>query len=200
MTMFSKISNYMTDLIYETLPNVEPERREIIEYGVYMTVSEIVKIGLIILIAALLKIVPYVFGVIAIYGIQRTFMGGIHAKTHWGCVITHSIIVFGVVALSFVSEIDKLFILPLIAGFAYITAYKYAPADLPQKPIKSKIQRKQLRVGGFILLTILFTVSAFIPQVWSNIILFSCFIQAILMTPIAYKISQNKYGREEVST
>lgn len=198
--MFSKISNYMTDLIYETLPNVQPERREIIEYGVYMTVSEIVKIGLIILIAAFLKIVPYVFGVIAIYGIQRTFLGGIHAKTHWGCIITHSLIVFGVVALAFVSGIDKLYILPLVAAFSYITAYKYAPADLPQKPIKSRKQRKQLRIGGFILLTILFTASVFTPQVWSNIILFSCLIQAIFMTPIAYKISQNKYSREEVST
>lgn len=197
--MFSKISNYMTDLIYDTLPDVQPERREIIEYGVYMTVSEIVKIGLIILVAAILHIVPYVFGVIAIYGVQRTFLGGIHAKTHWGCIITHSIIVFGIVALSFVSEIDKLYILPFVAPFSYITAYKYAPADLPQKPVKSKRQRKQLRIGGFILLTILFTASVFTPQVWSNIILFACFIQAIFMTPLAYKISKNKYGREEVT-
>lgn len=197
--MFSRISNYMTDLIYDTLPNVQPERREIIEYGVYMSVSEIVKIGIIILVSVILHILPYVFGTIAILGVQRIFLGGIHAKTHWGCLITHSIVVFGVVALSFVSEIDRMYILPLVAPFSYIIAYKYAPADLPQKPIKSKKQRKQLRIGGTVLLTILFIASVYTPQIWSSIILFTCFIQASFMTPLAYKISKNKYGREEVT-
>ena len=74
--MFSKISNYITDLIYDTLPDVQPERREIIEYGVYMTVSEIVKISLIIIVSIILHIFPYVFGVIAVFGVQRTFLGG----------------------------------------------------------------------------------------------------------------------------
>jgi len=196
--MFSKISNYMTDLIYDTLPNVDPERREIIEYGVYMSVSEIVKIGLIILISVILHILPYAFGVIAVFGVLRVFMGGIHAKTHLSCVITHSIVVFGVVGAAFISPIDNLYVLPSVAIFSYIAAYKYAPADLPQKPIKSKKQRKQLRIGGAVLLTILFTASVFTPQLWSNIILFSCFIQALFMTPLAYKVSKNKYSREEV--
>ena len=197
--MFSKISNFITDMIYETLPGVQPERREIIEYGVYMTVSEILKIGLIILISLALNIFEYVFGVIAIYGIQRAFLGGIHAKTHWGCVIMHSIIVFGVVVLSFASEVDRFYILPVVAASSYAAAYKYAPADLPQKPVKSKKQRKQLRIGGMLLLTVLFTVSVFTPRIWSNIILFSCFVQAVFMTPLAYKISKNKYSREEVT-
>lgn len=197
--MFSKISNYLTDMIYQTLPDVKPERREIIEYGVYMTVSEIVKIGLILIVAVILHIVPYVFGVIAIYGIQRTFLGGIHAKTHWGCVITHSIIVFGVVALSFVSGIERGYLFAVVVPFSYITAYRYAPADLPQKPVKSKKQRMQLRIGGAVLLTGLFTTAVFVPHLWSNIIVFTCFIQALFMTPLAYKISKNKYGREEVT-
>lgn len=196
--MFSKISNYMTDLIYETMPDVKPERREIIEYGVYMTVSELVKISLIVIIAAVLRIVPYVAGVIAIYGVQRLFLGGIHAKTHWGCVLTHSVIVFGVVALSFALKVDRLYILPFVAFFSYISAYRYAPADLPQKPVKSKKQRRYLRIGGVLLLTGLFAASLSVSQVWSNIILFSCFIQAFFMTPLAYRLSKNKYSREEV--
>lgn len=197
--MFSKISNYMTDLIYETLPDVDPERREVIEYGVYMTVSEIVKISLLLIIASILHIVPYVLGVIVIYGVQRTFLGGLHAKTHLGCVITHTAIVFGVTALSFISQVDRLWLLLIVVPFSYITAYKYAPADMPQKPVKSKKQRKQLRIGGFILLAILFSAAYFLESLWSNIILFTCFIQAVLMTPVVYKITKNKYGREEAS-
>lgn len=199
MTMFSKISNYMTDLIYETLSGIEPERREVIEYGVYMTVSEIVKISIILLVAVLLNIVPFVFGVIAIYGVLRTFLGGIHAKTHLWCVITHSAIVFGVVAISFMLQFNRYYLLFPIAVFCYITAFKYAPADLPQKPIKSKKQRKQLRIGGFILLTILFALSLVTTLTWSNIILVTCFVQTFFLTPFAYKVSGNKYGREEAS-
>jgi accessory gene regulator B len=198
MTMFDKISNYMTDMIYSTLPNIAPERREVIEYGVYMTVSELVKITLILLISILLGIVHYVMAVVVVYGIQRTFLGGIHAKTHLGCMVTHSAIVFGVSAAAIHLRIDSLYLMLAVVPFSYVTAYLYAPADLPQKPVKSKKQRKQLRVGGFILLTLLFAASWFLPGTWSRLILFTCFIQALFMTPIAYKISKNKYGREEV--
>lgn len=196
--MLSKISNYLTDMIYETLAGVEPERREVIEYGVYMTVSEIVKIGVIIIIAAALRIVPFVVLIIAVFGVQRAFLGGIHAKTHLGCVITHCVIVFGVMALSFFLNIEKFYLLLFIAPFSYFTAYKYAPADLPQKPVRSKRQRRQLRIGGFILLSALFSAALFLTRVWSNIILFSCLIQALLMTPPAYGITKNKYSGEGV--
>ncbi len=195
--MFDKISVYMTDMIYSTLPNIAPERREVIEYGVYMTVSELVKITIILLVSILLGILPYVLATVAIYGIQRTFLGGIHAKTHLGCILTHAAIVFGVVASSMYLGIDRLYLSLIVMPISYVTAYLYAPADLPQKPVKSKRQRKQLRVGGFILLTALFTAAWFLPETWSRVILFTCFIQSLLMTPIAYRISKNKYGGEE---
>ncbi|HEX2947201.1 MAG TPA: accessory gene regulator B family protein [Clostridia bacterium] len=197
--MFDKISNYMTDMIYETLPDVDPGRREVIEYGVYMIASEIIKVSIVIILGIILGILPYVLGTIAICGIQRTFLGGIHSKTHLGCVIAQTSIVFGVLTASYISNINRLYLLIPVAIFSFITAYKYAPADLPQKPIKSKRQRLQLRVGGFILLTALFTASYFVPQIWSNIIMFSCVTQAFFMTPFAYKITKNRYGREETS-
>jgi accessory gene regulator B len=195
--MFDRFSKYMTDMIYSTLPNISPERREVIEYGVYMTASELVKMAAILLISVLLGIVPYVIVTMAVYGIQRTFLGGIHAKTHIGCIITHSAIVFGVLAGAMYFGIDRLYLSFVVIPFSYVTAYFFAPADLPQKPVKSKRQRKQLRIGGFILLTILFTTAWLLPNVWSNIILYACFVQAFFMTPIAYKLSKNKYGREE---
>lgn len=197
--MFDKISNYMTDMIYETLPDVDPKRREVIEYGVYMIASEIVKISVVITLGIILGILPYVLGTIAICGIQRTFLGGIHSKTHLGCVIAQTSIVFGVLAAAYVSDIKWLYLVIPAALFSLITAYRYAPADLPQKPIKSRKQRMQLRIGGFILLAALFTASYFVPKVWSNIIIFSCVTQAFFMTPFAYKITKNKYGREETS-
>lgn len=197
--MFDKISKYMTDMIYSTLPDVDPQRREVIEYGVYMTISEIVKIGFILAVSLVFGIVSYVAAAIALFGIQRTMMGGIHAKTHLGCIITHCAIIFGIVAASLFLEIDRFYILLPIAPFSYICAYKYAPADLPQKPIKSGKQRKQLRVGGFILLTVIFAASVVLPSPWYRIAVYSCFLQALSMIPLVYRITNNKYAREEVS-
>ncbi|MGI6669510.1 MAG: accessory gene regulator ArgB-like protein [Acetivibrionales bacterium] len=197
--MFSKISNYVTDMIYDTLPGIEPERREVIEYGVYMTVSELVKLIVTIIVSAFIGVVPHVLCVTAVFGVQRMLLGGVHAKSHWGCMISHSAIVFSIVALSFVSYVDRLYLMILIVPFSYITAYKYAPADLPQKPVKSKRQRKQLRAGGYMLMAALFTAAYFLDRTWSNLILFTCFIQSALMTPLAYRITKNKYGKEEAS-
>lgn len=197
--MFSKISNFMTDMIYDTLPGIEPERREIIEYGVYMTVSELVKIILMMIVSAVIGVFPHVMCVIAVFGVLRMLLGGVHAKSHWGCMISHAAIVFSIVALSFISYIDRLYLMIPIVPFAYINAYKYAPADLPQKPVKSKRQRKQLRAAGYMLLAVLFTAAYFLDRTWSNIILFTCFIQSVLMTPLVYRITKNKYGREEAS-
>ena len=198
--MFNRISNYMTDLIYETLPDVDPGRREVIEYGVYMTVSEIVKMIVTILISAMIGIVPQVLCVVVVFGVLRMFLGGIHAKSHWSCMISHSVIVFGIVALSFISQVDKLYLLILVVPFSFITVYKYAPADLPQKPVKSKKQRKQLRIGGCLFLLFIFTAAYFLERTWSNMLIFTCFIQVSLMTPFIYRITKNKYGREEASS
>lgn len=197
--MFNRISNYMTDLIYETLPDVDPGRREVIEYGIYMTVSEIVKMIAVILISLIIGIFRQVICVIVVFGVLRMLLGGIHSKSQLSCLITHSVIVFGVVALSIMLKVDRLNLLIPIAPFCYFTVYKYAPADLPQKPIKSRRQRNQLRVGGSILQTVLFAVAYYLNQPWSSLILFTCFIQALLMTPLVYRITKNKYGREEAS-
>ena len=117
MVMFDKISKYVTDMIYATLHGIAEERREIIEYGVYMTVSEIVKISIILTVSIILRILPYVAAVVVIYGIQRTLLGGIHAKTQLGCMIAHSAIVFGVVAASLFINIDRIYLLVIIAPF-----------------------------------------------------------------------------------
>lgn len=197
--MLDKLTTYITDLVYETRPDTEASKRDIIEYGVFMTLSEIIKIALIIIVGAIFNLLPYVLGCIVALGVQRTVLGGTHANSHTGCVIIHLSSVFSIIIVSLVSNVDRFYILPAAAVFCYIIAYKYAPADVPQKPIKSAKQRKKLKAAGFAVVTVLFIVSIFVPTVWSNIIIFSCIVQAFFLTPLAYKLTKNKYSREEVS-
>jgi accessory gene regulator B len=195
--MYSKLSNYITDQIYATVPNVESEKREIIEYGAYMTLSEVSKVTVLLITAAILNVFIYAVGIIFVFGFLRMTLGGIHAKTHWGCIISHSCFVYGIMALSFVLNVDRLIVTALVVPYVLTVSYIYAPADMPVKPVVSKKQKLRLRITGFILLGILFIGAQFINQIWFNIIMLTCALQNTLMTPLVYKLTNNKYGKEE---
>lgn len=93
-------------------------------------------------------------------------------------------------------DANRLVIDLLVIPYVLLISYLYAPADMPVKPIVSKRQRKRLRTQGFVLLAVLFTGAQFLPQMWFNIIMLTCALQNTLMTPLIYKITKNKYGKE----
>lgn len=194
MLSYSKASNWITDQIYATVSGVEPEKREIIEYGAYMTLSEASKVGLLILISLLLNVFWYVFGMIMLFGMLRWNLGGIHAKTHWACLISYFCIIYGTLGASFLLSNDRLILDLVIIPFSFFVAYKYAPADMPVKPVVSKKQRKRLRITGFILLTVLFILAQFLSLVLFNMIMLIVAISTVLMTPPIYKLTNNVYG------
>jgi len=194
--MYSKISNYITDKIYNTLLDVQPEKREIIEYGAYMTISELSKITVLLIVAAILNVFIYALGTIFIFGFLRMTLGGIHAKTHWGCMISYFCFIYGTIVFSFALSIDRIIIDAIVIPCVLTVSYLYAPADMPVKPVVSKKQRRKLRIIGFALLIALFAGAQFANMVWFNIIMLTCMLQNTLMTPLIYKITNNKYEKE----
>jgi accessory gene regulator B len=195
--MFSKISNYITDQIYLTIPDVKPEKREIIEYGAYMALSEISKITLLLIVSAIFHVFLYVLGIISIFGFLRMNLGGIHAKTHLGCLISYFLFTFGILAGALYLTNYRLIIDLIVIPFSFAVAYLYAPADMPVKPVASKKQRKRLRISGFILMVVLYISAQFAGQIWFNVIMLTNFLVSVLMTPVIYKITNNKYAWEE---
>jgi len=194
--MISIISNKITDFIYKTQSNVDAEKREVIEYGAYMAISEIVKVAVLLIVSVFFDITIYVLGVIFIFGFLRMTLGGVHAKTQWGCIITYSCFIYSLVVLSLYLDLNRLITCIIVIPFSFYVAYKYAPADMPQKPVVSRKQRKKLRIIGFSLLAIYFTAAQFVDQVWFNIFMLTSFLQAVLMTPLIYRLTKNKYGTE----
>jgi accessory gene regulator B len=192
--LFNKISNWVTDQIYATIPGVGPEKREIIEYGAYMVISEISKIVLLLVIGAFLGLFAYAAASILIFGLLRMTLGGVHARTQWGCIISYSCIVYGPIVLALYTNPNKFVLEGIVIPLAFVIAYLYAPADLPVKPVVSKRQRRRLRVTGFLLLAVLFTAAQFTDPEWFKLIMFMVFIQNLMMTPLVYKITRNQYG------
>ncbi|HHW48400.1 MAG TPA: accessory regulator AgrB [Clostridiaceae bacterium] len=197
MLKISDISEGLTDIIKKEM-NVDETKAEQIEYGIYMFISETVKIAVVLIIAAILNIFKYTVIAIIIFGIHRGFIGGVHAKTHWGCFLSYNAIIFGTLFLSFNLNINKIVLALVLYPICMLIAYLYAPADILNKPVISKRQRRYLRTGGFIFLTIVFALAIFVPQPYSNILMIITIIECITMLPIIYKITGNEYGRKEV--
>jgi len=197
MLKISNISEGLTEIIKKEM-DVDEIKAEQIEYGIYMFISETIKVAAVLIIASIFNIFKYTVLTIVIFGIHRGFIGGVHAKTHWGCFLSYCAIIFGTLFLSFNLNINKTIMVLVLYPICMIIAYLYAPADILNKPVVSKRQRRYLRTGGFIFLTIVFVTAIFLPQPYSNILMIITIIECITMLPIIYKITGNEYGRKEV--
>jgi len=198
MLKFSTISEGLTQVIKSNNIATDETKLEQIEYGIYMAISEIVKIAAILIISAFLNIIPYTLTAMVVFGTHRVFIGGFHAKTHWGCFLLYAGIVLGTIFVSFHLNINMIILCMLIYPICMLIAYKYAPADIANKPVASKKQRRYLRTGGFIFLTLVFVSALIVPQPYANILVIVTLIECITMLPIVYRITGNKYGWEEV--
>lgn len=200
--MIEKLCNKLTKKIQNKMPDVDSERAEIINYGLQLVIGEIPKIFILLLIAytfgvlklsilALLFIMPY-----------KTFSGGVHLKTHIGCIVATSLFYVGNALLSKYVVLEPIYIkyilISIIWVFSVIMIKLYAPADTESVPILRKKDRNLKRKLSYITMTLTLFVAMFITNsIISNLLIFGTLIQTILITRFVYKLTNNRYGYEE---
>lgn len=190
--MLSKIVKKITEQIVLNVPGITEEKAEQIDYGLYTAFSDALKLLAVLLAALILGKLEYALVAVIVFAINKSYLGGIHAKTQIGCLITHFTIIFSCVYLSEIINI-KYFNLILFL-VAIVLAVLYAPADLVSKPIITIKRKQELRIKGSIVLMIWFIATFFVSSVYSNIISIITLISTINVTPIMYKITKNKRG------
>ena len=198
--MIDKICTFLTNKIRKEMPEIDDERAEIIMYGLQNIIGEIPKIFLIFIVAyalGILKLTLYSFLVIAPY---RSFSGGLHMKTHISCIIYTLSLYCGTALLGkyiVISGIAKYIIGISCWIFGMIMIKLYAPADTENVPILRKKERRQKQIMSYIVLTIEIIIALTInnPSI-TTIILIGDFVQTIMITRLAYKLTDNKYGHE----
>ncbi len=199
--MVETICNKLTLRIRTKMPEIDDERAEIINYGLQLLIGEIPKSIILILIAYFLNALELTIITLLLMLPYRTVSGGVHLKTHIGCMTATSLFYIGnaILSRSIVLEQNIRYILTfLVWAFSIIMIKLYAPADTEAVPILREKERRIKKILSYIIMSIGLGASIFIKNtVISNILLIGTFFQSIAISRAIYKITNNKYGYEE---
>ena len=199
--LIEKICNKLTKRIRNKMPEVDDERAEVINYGLQLVIGEIPK-GIVLLLIA------WIFGVVKLSVLAllfitpyRTFSGGVHLKTHIGCILTTSLFYIGNAFLSKNVVFNPIFIKYILISaiwfFSVIMIKLYAPADTEAVPILRKKDRDFKRKMSYITMTLTLLIATVIKDsIISNLLIFGTIMQTISITRFIYKVTNNKYGYE----
>lgn len=198
--MIDKICAKLTQKIRKEMPEIDDERAEIIMYGLQIIIGEIPKGIIILVIAYFLGIFKLTLISVLIVAPYRCVSGGVHMKTHIGCIIYTLLLYSGSALLGkyLILEGSTKLIVGLTIWIFCMTMIKlYAPADTENVPILRKKERIQKQILSYIILAVEFIIAIFIPNTTiAGIIIFGDFIQTLTITRLAYNITKNKYGHE----
>lgn len=198
--MIDKITEFLTNKIRKEMPEIDDERAEVINYGLQILVGEVPKFFILLGVAYILGVFKLSLITFLILVPYRGFSGGFHLKTHMGCIISTSAFYCGIAILSktiVMNYIVKYIITILLAIFGITMIKKYAPADTEDVPILSKKVRKQKQILSYISFIIGLAIALVIKNnIISNIIIFGYLMQTSMITKLAYRLSNNKYGYE----
>lgn len=198
--MIDKICTFLTNRIRKEMPDVDDERAEVINYGLQNIVGEIPKVILVFIIAYILGIFKWTLFTFIILFVYKGASGGIHLKTHLGCILFTTAFYC---LIPFVSQYFELtgvvkYITTLFIWiFGMIMIKLYAPADTESVPILQNKVRKKKRIVSYISFSVGLLIALLINNsMISNIIILSHFIQTLTITKIAYRLTKSKYGYE----
>lgn len=199
--MVDEICNKLTLKIRKEIPDVDDERAEIINYGLQLLLGEIPKTFIIIGIAWILGVLDLTILALLLMLPYRTVSGGVHLKTHIGCIVATSLFYIGNAVLSKYIVFDKI-VKYIITGaiwiFSIIMIKLYAPADTEAVPILRKKERKIKKVLSYITMSVSLIIALLINNtIISNILIFGILFQTFTITRFMYRITGNKYGYEE---
>ena len=198
--MIDKICTFLTNKIRKKMPEIDDEKAEVINYGLQNIIGEIPKIFIMLGVSYVLGIFwlsLFTFVVLIPY---KGASGGIHLKTHIGCIIftTAFYCVIPFISQFYVlSRITKYISIIVIWIFGMIMIKLYAPADTESVPILNKKDRRKKQIVSYLTYTIALVVATFISnETISNMLVLSNFVQTLTITKMAYRLTNSKYGYE----
>ena len=198
--MIDKLCAFLTNKIRKEMDNVDDEKAEVINYGLQNLIGEIPKIFIMLIIAYILGIFPLALFTFIVLFPYRGASGGVHLKTHLGCIIftTSFYCIIPYISQYFVlAGLVKYIVIASVWVFGMIMIKLYAPADTEDVPILAKKDRRKKQIVSYITFSIGLLVALVIKNnLISNILLLANLVQTITITKFAYRLAKSKYGYE----
>lgn len=194
------IRKYRVEIGLKINKEISEEQLEVLEYGLYNFFSEVVKTVLLLIIAFILGIFKYSLIALLAFGFLRKWAGGVHAKkSHVACFMSNLIVNFSCIFLAkniiFLGDPLIMNINFIIFCISLIVIVQYAPADVEEKPIGSKKQRRFFLAMSILTLCIYYLISIIIDdKTIGSLFIFSALGEVFTMLPITYKLTNNKRG------
>lgn len=200
--MIEKICTNITNKIRQEMPEIDNERAEIINYGLQLVMGEIPKTLILIAIAWILGVLEYTVLALLLILPYKAVSGGVHLKTHIGCIVATTLMYTGNAFISqylvWGNNIVKYITVFLIWIFSVIMIKKYAPADTVDVPILRQKERKIKKNLSYIFMTITLFCGILVKNnTISNMLIIGVLFQTITITRFVYKLSKNEYGYEQ---
>lgn len=197
--MIDKICDKLMKRIRAKMPEVNDERAEVIKYGLELIIGELPKMFLLFIIAWLLGIFKYALISFAIILPYKLVSGGVHLKTHIGCILGTSLFYCGNVFISKYINIpdikNQIIFSAIILTFSIIMISLYAPADTENVPILRKKERAKKKIISYIIVTAMIIISFLVKdRVISNMFRVGVLLQSIMISKLTYNIFKVKFG------
>lgn len=198
--MIDKICIFLTNRIRKEMPEIDDEKAEVINYGLQNIIGEIPKTFLVLIIAYFLGIWKETLMTFLFLIPYKNASGGVHLKTHLGCIIGTTTFYCGIAVLSkliILSGLLKYIVIVAIWTFGMCMIKLYAPADTENVPILAKKDRKKQQMISYISFSIGLLIASIVKyNIISNIIVFGYFLQTLMITKLVYRLTNNRYGYE----
>lgn len=193
--MIDELSTKITNIIKKNSSPMDPEREEIINYGLNMLLYETFVIAVLILVSILIGVLSSAAILLVTNGILRLFAGGAHARTRLSCAGSYLFISALLIILSKALPSVGFYLSFFILTFELIILYIYAPGDTLEKPIASKRIRIQMKilslVSDFTIFAVAFVIWHYNREMY-NMIVLATLPAIFLLTPIGYRLFRCK--------
>ncbi|MBS4030177.1 MAG: accessory gene regulator B family protein [Clostridiales bacterium] len=174
------------------------DQTDIVRYGLQSFYGAFTALLSVLILSAAIGIVREAMTVFFVVAVYRKLSGGAHCSTLPGCLTvgTLIIILFAVIIKNAGPTVSGTFLWVTVPSvIAFIPAYFYAPADVPQKPISSSAQRTMLRRLSFLFIVLWFIMGAYLWAGQKMDLLYfyaagnlGLLWQSFLLTPPGYRL------------
>jgi len=196
--MFKKfILDKSIAIIKDNYKEYDDDKIDEIKYGLEATYLSLTKTVVILFIAFLLGIFKESILVLLFFNGLRLTGFGIHAKESWMCWVSSSIVFLGIPLLCI--YVNTSLIIQYIIMFVSILCFLlYAPADTVKRPLIRKNKRIKFKILTLIIAFIYVLTFFYIENTFlKNVIVYSMFLEAVLIHPLTYRVFKLPYKNYE---